>query len=133
MVWRSRDTRISIVDDDDLVRASFRDCMESAEYVVRDFASAEEFLAAGCEEETDCLILDVRLPGMTGIELQTKLIEADCGFPIVFITAHADNQTRDRAVRKGAAGFLNKPIQRESLLNSIRTALQSRHKGGGPY
>ena len=117
---------IAIVDDDRLVREAFKDCMESADYVASDFASAEEFLESNFEWSADCLILDVRLPKMNGLELQTKLAERGSGLPIVFVTAHGDEETRDLAVRQGAAGFLRKPVNREKLLEAIRTALQTR-------
>jgi two-component system, LuxR family, response regulator FixJ len=117
---------IAIVEDDQLVREAFKDCMESADYAVRDFASAEEFLASNFERSADCLILDVRLPDMDGLELQRKLTELGSVLPIVFVTAHGDDETRDRAVRQGAAGFLRKPVNRKNLLESILSALQPR-------
>ena len=78
MVIGAEPVRVSIVDDDLLVRAALRDCMESAEHFVMEFASAEEFLASGCTQETDCLILDVQLPGLNGLDLQNKLAELGC-------------------------------------------------------
>lgn len=126
MMDRRSKRAIAIVDDDRLVREAFKDCMESADYVARDFASAEEFLESGFERSTDCLILDVQLPNMNGLELQMKLVELGSVVPVVFVTAHGDDETRDQAVRQGAAGFLGKPVKREKLLETIRTALQSR-------
>ncbi len=119
---------IAIVDDDRLVRESFKDCMESADYDARAFSSAEEFLASNFAGSADCLILDVRLPDMNGLELQRKLVALGCRLPIVFVTAHGDDAIRDQAVRQGAAGFLKKPVNREKLLESIHGALQSRRE-----
>jgi FixJ family two-component response regulator len=119
---------IAIVDDDRLVRESFKDCMESADYDARDFASAEEFLASNFVGSADCLILDVRLPDMDGLELQRKLVALGCRLPIVFVTAHGDDAIRDQAVSQGAAGFLKKPVNRDKLLESIHSALQSRRE-----
>ncbi len=119
---------IAIVDDDRLVRESFKDCLESADYDARDFSSAEEFLASNFVGSADCLILDVRLPDMDGLELQRKLVALGCRLPIVFVTAHGDDAIRDQAVRQGAAGFLKKPVNRDKLLESIHSALQSRRE-----
>jgi len=119
---------IAIVDDDRLVRESFKDCMESADYDARDFASAEEFLASNFVGSAARLILDVRLPDMDGLELQRKLVALGCRLPIVFVTAHGDDAIRDQAVSQGAAGFLKKPVNRDKLLESIHSALQSRRE-----
>jgi FixJ family two-component response regulator len=129
-LWTMMDTRsritIAIVDDDRLVREAFKDCMESADYVVREFASAEAFLSSDSGRSADCLILDVRLPNMNGLELQRKLTELGGAPPVVFVTAHGEEETREEAVRQGAMGFLKKPVNRKTLLESIRNALQSR-------
>jgi FixJ family two-component response regulator len=94
--------------------------MESAEHFAMEFASAEELLASGCTQETDCLILDVQLPGLNRLDLQIKLGELGCRLPIVFVTAHGTGETRERAMREGAADLLIKPLRRESLLSSVR-------------
>ena len=87
------------------------------------FASAEEFGNSGYLEETACLILDVRMPGVDGLELQQRLSEAGERIPIIFITAHADDAQERRAMEAGAVGFLYKPFSQESLLQAVRSAL----------
>jgi len=124
--------RIAVVDDDDLVREAFKDCLESAGYAVADYRSAEEFLASSSEQEADCLILDVRLPGMNGFELQSKLAGCGSRVPVVFVTAHVTEEAHERAVRQGAAGFLKKPLPRNTLLQSVEAALSQGHQGGRP-
>ena len=115
--------RIAIVDDDALVREALQDSLESAGYTVESHASAEDFLAAGYAREIACLILDIRLPGMSGIELQSRLNGLNYEAPIIFVTALANNDgLRDQAMRQGAKAFLTKPVRREDLLSSIRAA-----------
>jgi FixJ family two-component response regulator len=97
--------------------------MRSFGFRVEAFASAEEFGNSGYLEETACLILDVRMPGMDGLELQQSLSEAGERIPIVFITAHADDEQERRAMEAGAVGFLYKPFSQESLLQAVRSAL----------
>ena len=104
--------------------------MESAGYVVSEFGSAEEFLESAGDTESDCLILDMRLPGMDGLELQTRLAGLGRRLPIVFVTAHGSEEMRQQAMRRGASGFLLKPFRREGLLASVRTALAA--SPGGP-
>ena len=114
---------ISIVDDDpSVVRALSRLC-RSAGYAVHAFESAEAFLEADAGRDSDCLILDVHLPGLSGPELQLRLIEEHCGVPIVFITAFEDEATRGRALESGARAFLQKPLDTEVLLEAIQEAL----------
>jgi FixJ family two-component response regulator len=115
---------IAIIDDDVLVRQALVDCMESAGYVVEGFASAEEFLASGSIRDAACLILDVQLPGITGLELQDKLSAAGNRVPIVFVSAQGTAGNRETAIRQGAAGFLAKPFRREELLNIISAAIR---------
>jgi FixJ family two-component response regulator len=117
---------IAIIDDDQLVREGLTDCLESAEYSVEAFDSAEAFLRSDTARLAACLILDVQLPGMTGLELQDRLAEVSEGTPIVFVTAHSTDANRERAIRRGAAGFLSKPFRREELLEAITTALHRR-------
>ena len=125
----SANTRVSekplvcLVDDDSLIRDSTVRLMRSFGFRVEAFASAEEFGNSGYLEETACLILDVRMPGMDGLELQHRLSEAGERIPIVFITAHADDEQERRAMEAGAVGFLYKPFSQESLLQAIRSAL----------
>jgi len=115
---------IAIVDDDPMVREGLRDCMESAGYTVEDFGSAEEFLASNSVENAACLILDVQLPGASGITLQERLSAEKGTPPIVFVTAHASESTREIALRKGAIAFLSKPVRREQLLNVVKMAIK---------
>jgi FixJ family two-component response regulator len=115
---------IVVIDDDVLVRQALEDCMESAGYVVKGFASAEEFLGSGSIRDAACLILDVQLPGITGLELQYELAAADNRVPIVFVSGHGTGANRETAVRQGAAGFLAKPFRREELLNIIGAAIR---------
>jgi len=114
---------IAVIDDDVLVRQALEDCVESAGYVVEGFGSAEEFLESGSTREAACLIVDVRLPGITGLELQEKLAGAGNRVPIVFVSAH-NNGIRETAIRQGAAGFLAKPFRRGELLNMIGAAIR---------
>lgn len=114
--------RIAIVEDDALVRETLADCVESAGYSVEDFSSAEDFLASNSWENAVCLIVDINLPGMTGLELQCRLAGMDNRAAIVFVTGQATNGNRERAMRQGAAGFLCKPFRREELLTAIRAA-----------
>ena len=87
------------------------------------FASAEEFLGSNNVRETDCLILDVRMPGMGGLELQRRLVASHPEMPVIFITAHGDEELRSRALRGGAVDYLLKPFSEEALLNAVKTAL----------
>jgi FixJ family two-component response regulator len=116
---------ISIVDDDDSVRNSLNNLLRSLGFRAMDFASAEEFLNSNHLNETDCLILDVRMPGMSGLDLQRHLVAANSRVPIVFITSHGDGDARTRALEAGAVAFLYKPCREETLLEAINTALQS--------
>ena len=123
MDQESSSPRIAIVDDDALVRESLQDSLESAGYTVESHGSAEDFLTAGCARDIKCLILDIRLPGISGIELQNRLTGLGCEVPIIFVTALANNEAlRNQAIRQGAKGFLRKPVRREDLLSTIRTA-----------
>lgn len=99
--------------------------MESAGYSVEGFGSAEEFLASSSREKAACLIVDVELPGITGLDLQDRLAGTDNRAPIVFVTARGTDANRERAIRRGAAGFLRKPVRREELLTAVRAAIQS--------
>jgi FixJ family two-component response regulator len=114
---------IAIVDDDAPLRVALGSVLKAAGFVIDTFASAEEFLESPRRNQTNCLILDVRLPGMSGIELQRRLIDANYGLPIIFITAHGDGDLRDLVMKAGASGFLNKPVRSEALLKEIHTAL----------
>jgi FixJ family two-component response regulator len=115
---------ITIVDDDDALRNSLDDLLQSVGFRVQGFASAEAFLQANHAPETACLILDVRLPGMHGLELQRQLVAAHWGMPIIFVTAYADDDVRARALAAGAVAFLYKPCREEDLLHAIEAALK---------
>ena len=116
---------VVIVDDDDLMRTALQGLLKADGLLARAFASAEEFLRSGCQHDTACLITDIRMPGMSGLELQTKLNADRCRIPIIFITAHGDEKMRLQALRAGAVEFLAKPFDDEALLVSIRSALES--------
>src|SRR4029077_20246612 len=105
---------IAIVDDDISVQSALQDLIESDGLSTVCFGSAEEFLASGAEQKAGCLIADIRMPGMSGIELQAKLKANRCRIPIVFITAHGDARMRIQAMRDGAVEFLTKPFDKRS-------------------
>jgi FixJ family two-component response regulator len=114
---------VAIIDDDELMRGALRGLLREAGFPARAFASAEEFLRAGAQHLSSCLIVDVRMPGMSGIDLQTRLNAEQIRIPIIFITAHGDDRMRMQALRAGAADFLAKPFDDEVLLRSVRAAL----------
>ncbi len=115
---------VSIVDDDVSVRRSTLRLLSSSGLRAEAFALAEDFLNSGRAEETGCLLLDVRMPGMGGLELQRHLAETGRLIPIVFLSARASEEEQCRALQAGAAGFLRKPVSKEALLNAIRAVLQ---------
>ncbi len=115
---------IAIVDDDDALRNSLDNLLRSVGFRVQGFASAEAFLHAHQGPETACLVLDVRLPGMNGLELQRQMGAAHWRITIIFVTAHADDDARARALAAGAVAFLYKPCREEDLLNAIDAALK---------
>ena len=115
---------ISIVDDDESVREALQGLIRSVGYAVKVFASSEEFLNSEHLKHTDCLMLDVRMPGMRGPELQRWLLTNGYKIPIVFITAHGeDREVRSRTLRDGAVDYLLKPLSEEAVLNAIELAL----------
>ena len=114
---------IAVVDDDDALRNSLDDLLQAVGFRVQGFASAEAFLRTQPAPEAACLILDVRLPGMSGLELQRQLGAAHCSIPIIFITAYADDHVRARALAAGAVAVLSKPCGEEELLRAIQAAL----------
>lgn len=116
---------VTIVDDDELMRGALQGMLKSVGLVSQAFASAEEFLKSGQHEQTACLIADIRMPGMSGLELQAKLNAEHCRIPTIFITAHGDTKMRMQALRAGAVEFLAKPFDDEVLLESVRAALES--------
>jgi FixJ family two-component response regulator len=116
---------VAIVDDDDLVRSALQGLLKAVGLRARAFASAEEFLKSGQQHQTACLIADIRMPGMSGLELQANLNADDCKVPTIFITAHGDTKMRMQALRAGAVEFLTKPFDDEALLESIQAAIES--------
>jgi FixJ family two-component response regulator len=121
---------IAIVDDDDSLRTSLANLIRSVGFEPRGFASAEAFLGSKIARHTACLILDVRLAGMNGLDLQRHMVAANWRIPIVFVTSHADDDLRARALGAGALGFLYKPFREEELLGAMGAAFSSsRHRG----
>ena len=119
----SRSQFVVIVDDDQSVQSALKDLMESAGLLARCFKSAEEFLEWDQRNRTGCLLLDIRMPGMSGLELQAKLIAEGSSIPVIFITAHGDANMKMRAMKAGAVEFLTKPFDDEVLLKKVRPAL----------
>ena len=117
---------ISIVDDDESVRQALKSLIDSVGFRAVDFGSGEEFLASPYVSQTDCLITDVRMPGMSGLDLQDHLNAAHLSIPIVFISAHDDSEARARGLRAGAVDFLKKPFSEDSLLGAISACLDKR-------
>jgi len=114
---------ISIVDDDDSLRNSLNNLIRSVGFRAQGFSSAEAFLNSNQLHDTACLILDVRMPGMSGLDLQRQLVATNCRIPIIFITSHGDGDARARALEAGAVDFLYKPFREEALLKAIDSAL----------
>ena len=114
---------ISIVDDDESVRDALESLFKSVDYRTEVFASALEFLRSGHHEDSRCLILDVRMPGLSGLELQRQLVSSGSSIPIIFITAHGDEAARAQALGAGAVAFLRKPFTEEALLKAVQAAL----------
>ena len=115
---------VAIVEDDELMRGALQGLLKEAGLPARAFASAEEFLRSGAQHLSSCLIADIRLPGMSGLDLQARLNAEQIRIPIIFITAHGDERIRTQALRAGAADFLAKPFDDEVLLRSVRAALE---------
>jgi FixJ family two-component response regulator len=115
---------IAIVDDDRSVQTSLQDLIESDGLSPLCFSSAEQFLDSGAQHKAACLIVDIRMPGMSGLELQTKLKAERCRIPIIFITAHGDLKMRTQAIRDGALKFLAKPFDNTVLLEAVHAALE---------
>jgi FixJ family two-component response regulator len=125
MTIQGKSKLVAIVDDDDSVRIALEGLLKSAGLTARAFESAEAFINSGQQRQTSCLIADIRMPGMSGLELQAKLNSEHCRIPIVFITGHGDAKMRMQALRAGAVEFLAKPFNDEALLESVRVALES--------
>src|SRR5437763_15367857 len=114
---------VVIVDDDESVRNALQGLMKAVGLPARSFASAEEFLESGQQNDTACLIADIRMSGMSGLELQAKLNAERLRIPTIFITAHGDERMRMQALRAGAVELLAKPFDNKVLLESVRAAL----------
>lgn len=122
----TKTTLVSVVDDDQSIRDSTKLLLRSAGYRVETFWSCELFLESGSLRETECLILDIRMPGMDGLELQRRLNLSDSDVPVIFISAHFDATDRKRAIDAGASAFFQKPFQANDLLAAIETAVTIR-------
>jgi len=123
MANERRAKMVALVEDDESYRVALQRLLKSAGFQMRSFASAVDFLDSGQQHETACLIADIRMPGMSGLDLQAKLNADHCPIPIIFITAHGDEQMRLQAMRGGAVKFLGKPFDCAILLESVRVAL----------
>lgn len=124
-----RETLISVVDDDESVRDSTRILLRSAGYKVATFESGELFLKSDTLSETACLVLDMRMPGIDGLEVQRRMSISDAGIPIIFVTAHDDKRSRQLAIDGGASDCFQKPFAASEFLCAIRTALRRRPCG----
>ena len=119
-----RSKLIAIVDDDQSVQNTLQDLIESEGLSARCFGSAEKFLESGEQHNAACLIADIRMSGMSGLQLQAKLKAERCRIPIIFITAHGDAKMRVQAMCDGAVEFLTKPFDNAVLLQTVQAALQ---------
>jgi FixJ family two-component response regulator len=116
---------IAVVDDDDSFRASLVELLDSSAYGVRDFASAEAFVASGEADSFGCVITDIHMPGMSGIELKRLLVSRQCQVPVIMITARADPGLEDRVVSSGAVCLLRKPFEADDLIGCLERVLKS--------
>jgi FixJ family two-component response regulator len=121
---KSSSQLVAIVDDDRSVQSALKDLMESAGLSARCYGSAEEFLESDQRNQTACLVTDIRMPGMSGLELQAKLKAEGSRIPMIFITAHDDAKMKMQAMKAGAVEFLPKPFDDEILLEKVRAALK---------
>jgi FixJ family two-component response regulator len=122
---REKKQMVALVEDDDSYRVAVQRLLKSAGFSVQSFATAEDFLRSGRQHETGCLITDIRMPGMSGLDLQAKLNADHCLIPTIFITAHGDEDMRLQAMRGGAVKFMVKPFNGEILLESVRAAFEA--------
>jgi FixJ family two-component response regulator len=120
---RARGQLIAIIDNDESMQDSLRELIESTGLVTRCFGSAEEFLEHDLHCEFGCLIAEIQMPGMSGLELQAKLKEEQCNIPIIFIASNGGARMRIQAMREGAVEFLAKPLDYQLLLKTVRAAL----------
>lgn len=115
---------VSIVDDDESLRRSVRNLLTSGGFPVETFESAEAFLQSAHRPNTGCLVLDQRMPGLSGLDLLKHLVATGSRISVIILTAHSDDETRRRALQAGAVAFLGKPFQGEALLGAVRRALE---------
>ena len=132
MMNETKQPLISLVDDASCCREALVSLLRSAGFQVEDFASAEDFLNSGRLRETACLILDVRMPGMGGLELQRRLAQTGYRIPIVFMSARATDGEQRVAVERGAVDFLRKPFDDEVMLRAVLTAVADHRKEEQP-
>jgi FixJ family two-component response regulator len=125
MAIQAKAKLVAIVDDDDLMRSAVQGMLKSVGLPSQAFASAEEFLESGQQQQTACLIADICMPGMSGLELQAKLNAEHWRIPTIFITAHGDTRMRMQALRAGAVEFMAKPFDDGVLLESVRAVLEN--------
>ena len=125
MAFHGKAKMVAIVDDDDLMRSALQGLLKAGGLLAQAFPSAEDFLKSGQQHDTGCLITDIRMPGMSGLELQAQLNADHCRIPTIFITAHGDARIRMQAMRAGAVEFLAKPFDDEALLESVRAAMEN--------
>jgi len=126
----SKQDVISIVDDNASIRGAIKRLIESADLIVEEFASAEEFLLSGRSQNSACLILDLQLSGMSGLDLQSQLQVSNPRLPIIFMSASVDEVSTKRALRLGAIEFLEKPIDEQALFAAINSSLILSHSRG---
>jgi len=124
MVSERKKKMVAVVENDESYRAAVQRLLKSAGLPVQSFGSAEDFLNSGQQHETGCLIADIRMPGMSGLDLQAKLNADHCPIPTIFITAHGDEKMRLQAMRAGAVKFMVKPFDCGILLETVRAALE---------
>jgi FixJ family two-component response regulator len=125
MAAESREKTVAVIEDDDSYRRAVQRLLKSAGLRAQSFRSVEDFLSSGLQHETGCLITDIRMPGMSGLDLQSKLNSDHCPIPTIFITAHGDKKMHLQAMRGGAVKFFAKPFDGEMLLQAVRGALES--------
>jgi FixJ family two-component response regulator len=124
MDLEERSKWVAIVDDDELLREAVGGVLKEAGVAARAFGSAEEFLESGDQHRSACLIADIRMPGMSGLDLQARLNADRADVPVIFVTAHGDERMRMQAMRSGAVEFLAKPFDNDVLLEAVRAALE---------
>ena len=121
----AKTVKIAIIDDDRAMREAIKTLVETVGQSTEEFSSAEEFLSSQRAQDSKCLILDVCMPGMSGIELQRRLAKDNCRIPIIFITAYDSETERARAIEAGAIAFLQKPFDEQALFNAIQSTLST--------